>query len=349
MDKNVAKEIWQEYKGKIFKFQIGVLAKNVETDDAHRFVTKEQAQKIDKQEKERIVEFSEAKARENIASGETLGTIFGKIKKVIKDLGAAAWCGTTDSVTSGTDKDVVTRKALKVIDEKTGDMSLKREGSNIYVEYKDGADTVRKKLGNGVGIVTGFLRYESLRSTKDSNVAWGTMSVFDLSWIPGYQEFVFGENVFCVPVNTGAGQEHMGFYVYAQLMLQFNYDHNLDTPYRPDKVTISNISKMIETYGKLSTHGNRVQGLPVACHVGHTLENANAKVADLPSGILQTSVYSQCAAYDPLSGRLYYHVNDIAHCDAVAIFKADIEKVTGTYSISGSEEKYECVYASPCW
>lgn len=350
MDKNAVKEIWKEHGGKIFRLPIGVLAKNVQTDNEHKFVTNEQVQKLEKEDRERAVEFSEASRRENINSGEKLGVLFGKIRKVIKDLGAAAWCGTTDSVTRGADGDVVTKKALKEVNEKTGGMALTRDGENIYVEYKDGADTVRKKLGNGVGILVEYLQRSQDRITGTDG-PWGCMSVFDLSWIPGYQDLVFGENVFCTPVSADINQDGRGARPAAQLVMQFNFDSSMDTAYHPDRVNAGSIDKMVEIYGQLSTHTNRVKGLPVACHVSRELENQHAKAADLPGGrILQTSAYSQCVAYDPINGKLYYHVNGTSgYCIAVAIFKADIIKAKGVYSIDGSEEKYECIYAEPCW
>lgn len=350
MDKNAVKEIWKEHGGRIFRLPIGVHARNVETDEEHKFITNAQMQKLDKKEQERAVQFADAAKRENISSGETLGVIFGKIRKVIKDLGAAAWCGTTDSVTRGADGDVVTKKALKEVNEKTGDMALKRDGDGVYVEYKDGADTVRKKLGSGVGVLVEYLQRSQARATGTEG-PWGCMSVFDLSWIPGYQDLVFGENTFCCVVSADINQDGHGARPAAQLSMQFNFDSSMDTAYHPDRVNAGSIDKMVEIYGQLSTHTNRVAGLPVACHVSRELENQYAKVADMPGGrILQTSVYSQCAAYDPISGKLYYHVNGTSgYCIAIAIFKADIVKATGTYSIDGSAEKYDCIYAEPCW
>lgn len=48
------------------------------------------------------VEFNEASARANIASGESLNTIFGKIKKVITDLHDAAFTGNAAKVNGHT-------------------------------------------------------------------------------------------------------------------------------------------------------------------------------------------------------------------------------------------------------
>ena len=48
------------------------------------------------------VEFNEAKTRENIKSGESLNTLFGKIKKVISDLHESAFTGSVDTVNGHT-------------------------------------------------------------------------------------------------------------------------------------------------------------------------------------------------------------------------------------------------------
>lgn len=145
------KEIARKYKGKKYNFPIGAYAKNIETDSEHRFLTDEEKEKMltkDDQLGESIVEFTQASKRENIKTGETLSKICGKIKKHFADLKDAAWCNTINSLNEGEDGDVTTKLALKEVDGKMGGMVLKRTGSDIYVEYQDGADTVRKKLGS---------------------------------------------------------------------------------------------------------------------------------------------------------------------------------------------------------
>lgn len=50
MDKNSIKEISKKHNGKTFTFPIGALAENVETDEDHQFVTKEEKAQINKVE-----------------------------------------------------------------------------------------------------------------------------------------------------------------------------------------------------------------------------------------------------------------------------------------------------------
>lgn len=46
MDRSVIKELQQEHKGKIYNYHIGALAKNVETDESHQFVTNKEKENI---------------------------------------------------------------------------------------------------------------------------------------------------------------------------------------------------------------------------------------------------------------------------------------------------------------
>ena len=48
MDNNVIKEIYEEHKGRVYRFLFGVLARNVETDEAHRFITDKQLTEMEK-------------------------------------------------------------------------------------------------------------------------------------------------------------------------------------------------------------------------------------------------------------------------------------------------------------
>lgn len=148
---NPVKQIMQEHNGNVYGFPIGVLAENVVEDPEHRFLTDEEKANLmwkDDSFNDGKVAFTQAAKRENIKTGETFKILFGKIKKYLADLKGAAWCDTTDSINSGEDVDVATRKALKEVNEKLGGMSLKREGTDIFIEYQDGADTVRKKLND---------------------------------------------------------------------------------------------------------------------------------------------------------------------------------------------------------
>lgn len=195
---HVIEEIIQEHKGKRYRFPIGVKAENVETDENHQFVTKE-----DKKEfTDSTVNFTPAETRTNIKSGEKLSVICGKIYKYFADLKAAAWQDTTDSITSGKDADVTTRKAVKAVDEKFGDMKFEREGDDIYVVYKEGADTVRKKLGNSIVDYSNVYAHafypvdkRDIQKKNGESIIYGNISEYDLTMLPEWQKFVFGENI----------------------------------------------------------------------------------------------------------------------------------------------------------
>lgn len=240
----VIKEMRKEHKGKIYKFVFGVLAKNVETDDGHQFLTK--------QEKENIVlkgspidnkvQFTKATTRENIISSETIPKMMGKICKVISDLMEAGtgFRNVTDAVNQGTETDVVSRKALKGVDDKLGGVSFEREGNNVYAVYKNGADTVRKKLGNNIfGQANALAHILYLENSINLQVTefpgqenqytrYGSMSIFDLTIFPGYSDFVFGEDIMAMACLISSPQDGVNYDV--MLLPHKKLQHNIDAP-----------------------------------------------------------------------------------------------------------------------
>lgn len=108
-------------------------------------------------------EFTEATSRENINSGETHRTIFGKLRKFLSDLGAAAYIAIANNCTTTAAGFALDARQGKVLMDKSNQISSDltalndsgaikglevHEGDGVYITYTDGADTVSKKLGN---------------------------------------------------------------------------------------------------------------------------------------------------------------------------------------------------------
>lgn len=152
MDKNVVKEIKKEHKGKVYKFLFGVLARNVETDATHRFLTDSQLEEILKKPgpssalDNNTVDFSHASSRVNIQSGESLKILFGKIAKWLNDLKAAAFCDVTQSLGVTEHGTVLDGRVGKAINDKFGGLRFYEDASGG--KYVVGADSVPKKLGS---------------------------------------------------------------------------------------------------------------------------------------------------------------------------------------------------------
>ena len=151
MDKYVIKEICQKIKGRMYKCPIGVLARNVETDEEHRFVTDEQLAEIEEKPgpdsnlDNNTVTFSPASNRVNIESGEQLKNIFGKIAKWLNDLKTAAFCVVTQSLMVTEPGTVLEGRVAKLINDKFGGLRFYEDADGIYVVSADG---VKKKLGS---------------------------------------------------------------------------------------------------------------------------------------------------------------------------------------------------------
>ena len=157
MDRHAVKEIMQEHKGRNYTFPIGVLAENVDTDDDHQFVSKQEKEKVT--EPKRIcIEFNDkGNDKTDLKSGSTLEKLFGQIASwvsVIRNLGDAAECDTTQELDVTQEGYVADARALKTVNDKFGGISFRKEGGDIYAVYGTGADAVLKKLGeNSVEII----------------------------------------------------------------------------------------------------------------------------------------------------------------------------------------------------
>lgn len=194
MDKYVVKEIRRKHNGREYVFSVGVKAKNIETDEEHCFTSDAEKKAIDdaltdimEELKKKpnntdslnnnTVSFTSATTRANIKSRESLAIIFGKIHKYFADLKAAAFCEITNSISSGTDADIITKKALKEVNNKFGECQFEVKSDGAYVTYKRGADTVSKKLGSGIELIDSF----------DKDLAAASNYVIDLTYRINYR------------------------------------------------------------------------------------------------------------------------------------------------------------------
>lgn len=90
---------WKDEKGVETEYDLGAKASNVVQDATHRFVTDEEKaawnakQESGSDTKTNVITFTAATERENIQSGETQGTIMGKIHKFFADLKEVAFSG----------------------------------------------------------------------------------------------------------------------------------------------------------------------------------------------------------------------------------------------------------------
>lgn len=151
MDRHTTKKIKQEYNGTTYEFPLGVTAENVETNDNMQFISKKELNDLKAKPgptspvNSNVVTFTQTSTRIDISSGDTLSVLFGKIKKWFADLRTAAFREVTDSVKTGADTDVTTKKALKEVNDNLGGMRFFEDSNGKWVV---GADSVPKKLGD---------------------------------------------------------------------------------------------------------------------------------------------------------------------------------------------------------
>ncbi len=229
MDRHAVKEIMQEHKGRKYKFPIGVMAGNVETDDEHQFVSKEEKGKVTEPKKISIEFNDKGNDRTALESGSTLEKLFGQIASwiaVIRNQGTAAGCDTTEALDETREGYVADARALKTVNDKFGGISLEQEGGEIYATYKAGADTVRKKLGDRE-----FRVYKSvdISHIRDRNSA-GRITV-DCTDLDGYARYT-AEDFLVVP--AGVYERNVGYELVAML------DKKISWSYAGGVLTIEN-------------------------------------------------------------------------------------------------------------
>ncbi len=82
---------------------------------------------------DKTVNFAEAAARENIETGESTATVFGKIKKWFADLKDAAFCAVANNLTTNVAGSVLDARQGPVIDKKISDVQEKIAIQNVNI------------------------------------------------------------------------------------------------------------------------------------------------------------------------------------------------------------------------
>ena len=131
--------------------------------------------------------------------------------------------------------------AIASINSRLGGLSFYEDSNGKWVV---GADSVPKKLGSGLGseeLIVSDLLYQTKKeitisgqlvqdpSTGDwheEGAVYGNMSIYDLSFLPDYRNFVFGENIICTIDTYQAGQT-LGYRV--GLLLNKKIQRNIDS------------------------------------------------------------------------------------------------------------------------
>lgn len=339
MDRYAIKEILREYKGRNYKFPIGVLAKNVQTDEEHLFLTdsekKELMQKPGKESplSDNTVVFGQEPANRGfLASGSKLKDLFPQINAWLRSLTKVAFTGNYTDLTGrpglksaseceATERTDITvpgyvadARALKTVNDKFGEMSLERNGSDIYAIYRDGADTVRKKLGSG-GIEC-LVDALGAKDTKDVSEHQSDLDVYgfcvqyDLSILPGYQDMVIGigGNTLISVAAASATQE-------------FNYPA---TPF------LCNQANFGETIDVKNTYYRQLSGYTAALPNGDANGNILKCNAQTNWEIISHPAYEYPVTYvrhpnfmlyNPSIGQLYHITLATIHSTTISVYK----------------------------
>ena len=121
--------------------------------------------------------FSEASSRTNIASGESLSTLFGKIKKWFSDLKAVAFSGSYD--------DLSNKPTIPSVG--NGTLTIQKNGTNVatFTANQSGNETANisvptktSDLANDSGFVDATTGTKTTITSNNSNVDMGSYSWF---------------------------------------------------------------------------------------------------------------------------------------------------------------------------
>lgn len=145
-------------------------------------------------------EFSQAAARENINPGETHRTIFGKLRKIIADMGTAAYIAIANNCTTTAAGFALDARQGKVLMDKANqinsDLSFP-DGVKFYPDVKDGIRGYNTAAARGADT---FVPFRSGGITLLGK--YTAISTYDLSDVKGYKTLIV-DDFLCVS-STGS-------------------------------------------------------------------------------------------------------------------------------------------------
>lgn len=165
-------------------------------------------------------EFTEATSRENINSGETHRTIFGKLRKFLSDLGAAAYIAIANNCTTTAAGFALDARQGKVLMDKSNQISSDLGGCQFGITT-DGKPGYKK-----VGADTVYPFKSDFAVAKLGDITTPTGSL-NLSTYPGFQNFEINKNIFLITTQAmGIGRGGMDgtYYAYCQPSVSYASD-----------------------------------------------------------------------------------------------------------------------------
>ncbi len=339
MNRYAVKEILKEHKGKKYIFPIGVLSENVEEDENHRFLTDEEKRILmDKPGKgdpvsDSTVTFDpEPTERALLQSGAKLRNLFPSINawlRALKNvaftgkytdlfgtpmLGNASGCEVTERKDITVQGYVADARAVKDVNDKFGDMSLERDGNDVYAVYKDGADTVRKKLGSGgMECLVDALGAKATKDVEDQSQdveVYGFCVQYDLTIFQGYQDMVIGVGGnTLIAVAAGASGQQYTYPATPFLCNQANFEGTID-------MRNVNYWQLIK-YAECLPNGN-ANGEILKCNADTNWEIISHPAYDYPVTYVR---HPNFMLYNPVTGQLYHITQATIHSTTISVYK----------------------------
>lgn len=339
MDDYAVKEIRKEHMGREYVFPIGVLAGNVETDPQHRFLT--DAEIADLKGKPGVgapvsdstVTFDpEPTGRALLQSGAKLRSLFPGINAWLRELknvaftarytdltgtptlGSASGCEVTERKDITVPGYVADARAVKDVNDKFGDMSLERDGNDVYAVYRDGADTVRKKLGSGgMECLVDALGAKATKSVEDQSQdveVYGFCVQYDLTVLPGYRDMVLGVGGnTIIAVAAGSSSQQYAYPATPFLCNQANFAGAVD---------MRNVSYwQLIKYAEHLPNGN-ANGNILKCSDGTGWEVISHPAYDYPVTYVR---HPNFMLYNPGTGQLYHITQATIHSTTVSVYR----------------------------
>lgn len=186
-----------------------------------------------------------------------------------------------------------------------------------------GADSVPKKLGSGgLGseeLIVSDLLYQtekeitipgqlvqdpSTGNWHEEGAIYGNMAIYDLSFLPDYRNFVFGENIICTIGTYRAGQVYNGYRV--GLLFNKKIQRNIDS--LDNNVNINSFNGS----GKYAPSFDADDYIYV--NNNNTLEKVNLDASNYIR-------YSNCALYVPSTGKLHVVTNGTGQSILISLYK----------------------------
>lgn len=308
---------------------------NAHIKNSNIHITSEEREKLNKDFNDQTPTFTQTASRQNIASGDKLSTIFGKIKKWLSDLKSVAFTGSYSDLVDTPAETRVKGEAENSY--RTGDVNITKE--NIGLENVDNTSDVNKKVASAVNAdmvdgkhssdFFGFIQHtggtitEALRETGIHSGASGTIGNINTDVYETLSNIIvfnggdgYGNVQIGIVNPVGYGNPRGRNLVYTRAQISYGNDWTEWSP-------LGSLSPIILIDGGISIRGGVVQtNIPT-----NVLDNYCIKFPEKNTEIFHMRIFGEFNKYRCILKDLYIYASPSScdmYSDPILIYTEDV-------------------------